>query len=232
MSDGDSACFHVQLRQFPNSHTRFNLDAQELSAFAGPWARGEWVRAGERNWSSHQARLTIIEGPPLPVAQLSLGRGWRDAQRRGVDVTDRVLAAARSQPSVQSAPSGQATGAGQASSDVSPGDAVGVTAPAADSFALELLSLLEDGPVSLPRAWRLAADRSGGERASEALALAEHAVRSLLDRGLITLLEGIEAGERTIIGAEAHAALGDPSAWGAESRTESPHASPLSVRRS
>src|SRR5438445_7825638 len=84
--------FHVELRQFPHNACSFNLTEAELFALVVPWSRERWVELGEREWSPHQARLTVLEGPRLPVEQLSMGRGWRNAQRQSEDVTERMLA--------------------------------------------------------------------------------------------------------------------------------------------
>src|SRR6516165_10324622 len=65
--------FHLQLRQFPHNHSQFNLTEQELHAIAGPWVRGQWLAIGERKWNAHQAKLTIVEGPRVQMAQLSMG---------------------------------------------------------------------------------------------------------------------------------------------------------------
>ena len=86
--------FHVQLRQFPHNHTRFNLGEEQMRSLAEQWVRGEWLVMGERRWNAYQAKLTVIEGSEIPVQQLSMGRGWRYAQRNGEDVTERVLGAA------------------------------------------------------------------------------------------------------------------------------------------
>jgi hypothetical protein len=86
--------FHVELRQSLHSAWAFNLSEAELSALVVPWSREQWIELGERKWSPHQARLTVLEGPHLQVGELSMGRGWRNAQRRSEDVTERVLAQA------------------------------------------------------------------------------------------------------------------------------------------
>ena len=65
--------FHLELRQFPHNHCQFNLADEELRAIAEPWANGQWVELGQRKWSPHQAKLKIIEGPPIPMQQLSMG---------------------------------------------------------------------------------------------------------------------------------------------------------------
>src|ERR1700685_2045412 len=87
--------YHVELRQFPHNHARFNLSDGDLVALIDPWVRERWVELGERKWIATQATITILEGPQLPVERISMGRGWRTEQREGQDVTERVLAAAK-----------------------------------------------------------------------------------------------------------------------------------------
>jgi hypothetical protein len=210
--------FHIELRQFPHNVCRFNLSEQELRVLVGPWSRERWIELGGRKWSPHQARLTILEGPHLAVQELSMGRGWRNAQRRSEDVTDRLLAAAKaplahdggSSPSL-SAPS---TGPSAPSTDV---------ALEADSLGLELLAMLGEAPASLSAVWQLARSRFPERLPSECLAVAEQAIRSLLHRRLVVLVAS--AGEangnrhpggplgRTSAGAEAERLLQAPESW-------------------
>ena len=89
--------YHVELRHFPHNSLRFNLTEPQLRAIVEPWSQERWIEYGERKWNPNEARLTIIEGPQMPVEELSMGRGWRAAERAGEDVTERVLASARSQ---------------------------------------------------------------------------------------------------------------------------------------
>jgi hypothetical protein len=156
--------YHLELHQFPRKLCRFNLTADELRAVAEPWAHDQWLEFGEQKWSPHTARLTILEGPEIPVQQLSMGRGWRAAQRQSEDVTAPVLAAARA----------PRTGVEQAPTDARSPDA-GLFA---ESLGIEVLSLLGDDAASLLSAWRLIAARSPELSSSECLALAEQAVRS------------------------------------------------------
>ena len=132
--------YHLELRQFPHNTCRFNLTEQELRAVLEPWVREKFVEVGERKWSPHQAKLTILEGPRLDVAQLSMGRGWRAAQRQSEDVTERLL--------VQAKQADDAAGAG------------GVSAPGSPApFAEQLLHQLGADPATLLQAWRLVAER-------------------------------------------------------------------------
>jgi hypothetical protein len=144
--------YHIELRQFPHNTCRFNLTEQELRAVLGPWAREQFVEVGERKWSPHQAKLTILEGPRLEVQQLAMGRGWRAAQRQSEDVTEGVLAQARQ---ANATPGAQTAGVEQ------------------------LLPLLGADPEALLQAWRLTAERRAELSPSESLALAESTLRSL-----------------------------------------------------
>src|ERR1700737_651807 len=90
------------MRQFPHNMCRFNVSERELDAIVQPWAREQGVEFGEQRGNVNQARLTILEGPRIPPEQLSMGRGWRAAQRLSKNVTESVLAAARA-PVVASA---------------------------------------------------------------------------------------------------------------------------------
>jgi hypothetical protein len=194
--------YHLELRQFPHSLSRFNLDEQGLRAIVEPWTREPWVEVGERKWSPHQAKLTVLRGPQIPVEELSLGRGWRTAQRQSEDVTERVLAAA-----------GQA---GDAASRSLPQHPPPDASLAADSLGLELLALLGDGPAPLSRAWRLAAGRFPELSPGESLTLAERAVGSLLKGRLIVLLHAASS--------DAH---GDPDSGRGGAEVEDAELGPL-----
>jgi hypothetical protein len=166
--------YHVEFRQFPHNLCCFNLNDEELRAIVEPWVRGEWVELEERKWSPHQARLTILEGPELPLDRLSMGRGWRYAQRQSKDVTKRLLAQAKESAS--------------SATQASPQDPSPDRQNLGDSLALELLSRLADAPAPLSQAWRLASARYPDRSAPECLTLAEQAIRSLLHSRLIVLL--------------------------------------------
>jgi hypothetical protein len=167
--------YHLELRHFPHSAWRFNLSEQELAAIVQPWVREQAVDVGERKWSPHLAKLTILQGPTLDVAQLSMGRGWRSAQRHSQDVTERVLDAAKEALLV--VPS-----TGPAATDVAPVAPAG-SGGAADSVALGVLddlrsvaALLGPDPIGLLEAWRVAAAGSPGLAPSDSLALAERTI--------------------------------------------------------
>jgi hypothetical protein len=169
--------YHLELRQFPHNMCRFNLTKEELLAVVEPWAHDQWVELGERRWSPHQAKLTIVEGPRIPVEQLTMGRGWRQAQRNGAEVTERLLADARS--------------VGSAATQAPVHDVSAQADLLADSLGLELLTLLDERPAPPAQAWTLACARCPERTASECLALAEQAVRSLLRSRLIVLVRSV-----------------------------------------
>lgn len=190
-SDGSDAVYHVELRQFPHNLCRFNLGEQELLAIVEPWVRGQWIEVGERKWSAYQARLTVIEGPRIPLERLSMGRGWRVAEREGRDVTGALVRAAEAARTPQATVGASASYAVDAEHEAHERPGLGPAAPAeelvADSLGLELLAVLGAGRAPLRRAWELAGERCPLYGASEALELAERAIVSLLRSGLIVV---------------------------------------------
>jgi hypothetical protein len=150
--------FHIELRQFPHNMCHFNMSERELfETVVDGWAREQWIELGERKWNPHQAKLTVLEGPRIPVEQLSMGRGWPSVQRHGEDVTERVIAKAKqAQQPARAAPAG--------------------------GGAEQLQQLLGADPDALLQAWRLAAERRRELTPSQALALAEETL-SALDGG-------------------------------------------------
>jgi hypothetical protein len=173
--------YHLELRQFPHNACRFNLTEAQLRPIVEPWAREQFVEMGERKWSPHQARLTILEGPELEPPQLAMGRGWRAAQREGEDVTERVLAAAREAieaARAQSSARAGGSGAGAELRDRTPprGAAGDVADPM--SVAMQVAGLLGPDAPALLEAWRAATASSPGLAPSETLALAETTLRA------------------------------------------------------
>lgn len=211
--------YHVELRELRQLGQRawsFNLTERELRSIVEPWAREQPIDFAERKWSTHVAAITILEGEHLSLQQLAMGKGWRNAERRGENVTDRVLSAARARDTAELAPGAAGVGAPDASPAVAGAPSTGVTtvppeSPSAesdlqaDSLGLGLLSLLEEAPAPLSRAWRLAQARFPERSASASLAVAERAVTALLEKRLIAL-------ERRPDGDPAAAAEGSGSA--------------------
>ncbi|HWX87462.1 MAG TPA: hypothetical protein VNX67_04755 [Solirubrobacteraceae bacterium] len=167
--------YRVELRQFPHNFCRFNLTEQELrKTVLDGWARGDWIDFGERKWNPHQAKLTVLEGPELPVQQLSMGRGWRGAMRQGTDVTEHLLASARARDSITASTTSEPARPFQSATNESAMDSDTIDRKRAENLlAQELLVLLGDDPSSLIRAWRLALERHPDRTPSECLALAE-----------------------------------------------------------
>jgi hypothetical protein len=197
------ASYHVELRQFPHNFCHFNLSKPELyDTIVGPWAREQWIELGERKWNPHQAKLTVLQGPHLPIDQLSMGRGWRNAQRTGRDVTERVLAAAKAD--MQSSQASPAAASQARDEDL-----------LADSLGLELLAQLAAGAVSLRRAWEIAAARHPDRSAGQSLALAERAITSLLASSLIVLVRNEGEGEtqRPLEETDPQTALHSTDSW-------------------
>jgi hypothetical protein len=188
--------YHVELRQFPHNMCRFNLDDRALAAILDPWVARRVVEFGERKWHPEQARLRILEGPSIPLTQLTMGRGWRTAERQGTDVTERLLAeaergaaaaaqaSASGEPSTSRAPSSASPSAvvGSDGGLVSggPAQAAAGAAQAGDQFALgmQMAALLGSDAMRLLDAWRAAAASSPGLAPSETLALAEAALQA------------------------------------------------------
>jgi hypothetical protein len=187
--------YHVELRQFPHNMCRFNLDEQALAAILDPWARRRVVEFGERKWNPEQARLRVLEGPSIPLTQLTMGRGWRTAERQSTDVTERLLAEAeQSAAAALQALAGDASTAPAASSGSSPsvagsdGGLAGANSPRAasratptgDTLALgvQMAALLGPDAIQLLDAWRAAAAHSPGLAPSETLALAEQSLQA------------------------------------------------------
>lgn len=174
--------FHLELRQFPHNACRFNLTEAEMWEVVEPWSRDEWIEEGERKWSPHQARLTVLEGPHMEVEDLAMGRGWRNAQHRSTDVTERVIAQALAShatvsPTARTSVESSAVGAQAASTT----NGAPSADPATGLHDSDLRPLLGSDPTALLQAWRLAAERRPELSPSESLALAERTLRSLDD---------------------------------------------------
>ena len=193
--------YHLELRKFPHIVCRFNQSEAQLRALVIPWTRQEWIEEGERKWNVNEATLTILEGPKLSMPDLAMGKGWRNAQKRSEDVTERVLGAvqkgggdeqgAQTVAAVQ--PDEALRGAPGGGDDARDIDLL------ADSLALELLALLDDDTVAPARVWLMAqerlGERGGAASAADSLALGERAVGSLLRRGLVVLQVGRRDGQ-------------------------------------
>jgi hypothetical protein len=173
--------YHIEIRQFPHNMNRFNLSASELGAIVEPWSQERFVDVGERKWNPQTAKLIVLEGPELPFEQLSMGRGWRLAERESEDVTERILSAAAEV--VAAGRAAELQEAARAIAQQPPAPAAPAAADPAPSIADSeigdvVFGLLGDNPQRLLGEWRSAAGRAPGLSPSESLALAEHALRT------------------------------------------------------
>ena len=127
-----------------------------------PWLAGEVIEVGDRKWNPHQAKIKILEGPELELQELSMGRGWRAAERRSQDVTDRLLGRPGGVPSPLASAS-------------SPAPATVAGPGLADPLAalVQIGALLGPEAPQLLEAWRAAAAADPSLSPSGALAAAE-----------------------------------------------------------
>jgi hypothetical protein len=165
--------YHVELRQFPHNMCRFNLTDAELRAIVDPWVGQQVVEFGERKWRPEQAKITIFDGPSMPLEQLTMGRGWRAVERQGENVTDAFLAAARKAMAAAPAVAAPAAPA-EPPAEVALAEPLTLGVPADLG---SLASLLGEEPARLLEAWREVSARSTGLSPSERLALAERQLR-------------------------------------------------------
>jgi hypothetical protein len=194
--------YHLELGAFPRTLTRFNQTGQQLGAIALLWVQDRVIEMDDEKWAPWESSITIVEGPPIPIDGLSMGRGWKRALREGTNVTDRVLGEAR-QAIADGSAYAQAPAETEAppATDVThenpppasepardyPSRAAEPSAPApqpptpspvnspGDQATLDVgaAELLGAEPERLLVAWRAVAARTGGLAPSESLALAE-----------------------------------------------------------
>jgi hypothetical protein len=189
--------YHLELNAFPQVATLFNQTGQQVGAVVISWVQNQIVELDDEKWAPWEAKITIIEGPEIPLGGLSMGRGWKTALREGTDVTEKVLSEARdaiaesdSHGSSPSAP-GDTVPAGNggpvAAADLPrdyptraeeparrSGEVVASSgASAGEADEGEVSGLLGEEPDRLLAAWRAVAARASGLTPSESLALAE-----------------------------------------------------------
>jgi hypothetical protein len=219
--------YHVELRKFPHNFCRFNLTEQELRAtILDAWTQGHWVELGERRWNPHEATLRVLEGPRLAVAELSMGRGWRAATRRGRDVTDQLLSRAAADTLSRAADTPRMGEGGSAGPTPAATPVPLDPRPTADSLALEIAAKLTLAPQPIALAWELAQKRHPELSASACLDLAERAIRTLLQAGLVVVLAPHPRGEPSPCTSPAQVthALRGVRSWSRPSDPGDPHA--------
>lgn len=85
--------FHVEISSgFRQRARTFNLSEAELrSTIIDPWIRGRRIVLGDKDWEPRDCKLIILEGPELADTDLSMGRGWSNAERSSENVTRRLI---------------------------------------------------------------------------------------------------------------------------------------------
>jgi hypothetical protein len=88
--------FHVEISSgFRQRARAFNLDEAELRAkILDPWLRGRPISLGDKDWEPRDCKLIVLEGPELADTDLSMGRGWSNAEKTAENVTRHLIDAA------------------------------------------------------------------------------------------------------------------------------------------
>ena len=88
--------FHVEIsRGFRQRARAFNLDEVKLRAtILDPWMQGRRILLGDKEWEPRDCKLVVLEGPELADTDLSMGRGWSNAEKTAENVTRRLIEAA------------------------------------------------------------------------------------------------------------------------------------------
>ncbi len=150
-------------------HARaFNLDEAKMRGeILDPWMHRRVILLGDRDWEPKDCRLIILEGPELADSDLSMGRGWSNAEKSSDNVTRRLVE--ESQPA--SAPVVVVLAEGSAAADV--------------AEMLETIEL-ETAPWSELRGRILGAPSAGGPGYAAVLVIegAEPSASWLFDAGL------------------------------------------------
>ena len=90
--------FHVEIsRGFRHRARAFNLDQDELRRkILDPWVRGRVIVLGDQDWEPRDCKLVVLEGPELADTDLSMGRGWSNAEKSAENVTRKLVEQASS----------------------------------------------------------------------------------------------------------------------------------------
>ncbi len=89
--------FHVEISSgFRQRARTFNMDEGTLrSTILDPWMRGRRITLGDKDWEPKDCKLIILEGPELGDTDLSMGRGWSNAEKSSENVTRRLVEASQ-----------------------------------------------------------------------------------------------------------------------------------------
>ena len=88
--------FHVEISSGFRQRARvFNLGETKLrSTVLDPWVQGRPILLGDTEWEPRDCKLVVLEGPELADTDLSMGRGWSNAEKSAENVTRRLIDAA------------------------------------------------------------------------------------------------------------------------------------------
>ncbi len=88
--------FHVEISSGLRQRARaFNLDQAKLQATVlDPWVRGRRIHLGDKDFEPKDSKLIVLEGPELADVDLSMGRGWSNAEKASENVTRRLVESA------------------------------------------------------------------------------------------------------------------------------------------
>src|SRR4051794_5971242 len=95
--------FHVEISSSVNYARALNVGETDLrTAVLEPWVAGLTLELGGQSWEPRESRLTILEGPALPVPAGD-DDGWAAARRAAEDVTRPLLETAEAEAPAQTA---------------------------------------------------------------------------------------------------------------------------------
>jgi hypothetical protein len=85
--------FHVEISSGFRQHARaFNLDEALLrDTILEPWVSDRIIELGDKRWQPRDSKLIVLEGPELADTDLSMGRGWSNAERSSTNVTRQLV---------------------------------------------------------------------------------------------------------------------------------------------
>jgi hypothetical protein len=88
--------FHVEISSGLRHRARaFNLEEAKLrSTVIDPWLQGRLISLGDKDFEPRDSKLIVLEGPELADTDLSMGRGWSNAEKSAENVTRRLVEAA------------------------------------------------------------------------------------------------------------------------------------------
>jgi hypothetical protein len=85
--------FHVEISSgFRQRARAFNLEEGTLrESILEPWTADRVIELGDKRWQPRDCKLIVLEGPELDETDLSMGRGWSNAERSSTNVTRKLV---------------------------------------------------------------------------------------------------------------------------------------------